>query len=118
LAQILRQRAAGGAARIADKADAGVRTNAQRSEEPGAHLAIAEDVAPARGVERVEPAAGAPAPGGGLQVHPRLPGLGRDPRIWRLARQAEPANRLLVLAQEVEGPAQLEHDVEIGRIGF
>ena len=73
---------------------------------------------PARGKDGIQPGGGAEALGGGIEIAEALFGVGGDGGVGTAPRQVEPAKRHGVAVQDVVGPGQLAHDVEIAGVAL
>src|SRR6185437_10118809 len=106
-------------ARVANEARRNVRANRQTPElRFRLDLAVCEKILPARRVERINPSRGREA----LKLRPQIivcvAGFGRDGGIGALARQTEPLVRVLIVMQQIVGPGEFQHHVEIERVRF
>ena len=116
--EILRVDGADGAASIADEAQADVGADRNAEVDFGLHLAVAEQVVPPRGEDGKQPGGGAEALRAGMKIAEALRGVGGDGGVETAPRQVEPAKRHSVAVQDVVGPGQLAHDLEIARVAL
>src|SRR5579863_3109921 len=81
-------------------------------------LRVSEQILPAGGVNRVGPKRGAKPLQRRSQITVRAGSLGGGCRVRTVTREVKPMPRGLVVLKKIEGPAQLQHDLVVLRIGF